>query len=123
MTITHKHVDVVTIGAGWTATMLAAKLCPAGTEMVSLEQGAAEWTWPHFSHDHDSLRYSVRYALMVNLRDETWTWRPIPRSPALPTGIASSSCSRTAIVRRTGRSSPISSRSTSLITRCSRRAG
>ena len=26
--------------------MLAAKLCPAGTTMVSLEQGPTRWTWP-----------------------------------------------------------------------------
>ena len=57
---------------------------PAGHEIVSLEQGPPRWTWPHFAHDHDSLRYSVRYALMVDLHRETWTWRPNPRSPALP---------------------------------------
>ena len=68
MAIQHKKVDMVTIGAGWTAGMLAAKLCPNGTEVVSLEQGAPRWTWPHFAHDHDSLRYSVRYALMVDLQ-------------------------------------------------------
>ena len=28
----HAKVDVVTIGAGWTAAMLAAKLCPHGTQ-------------------------------------------------------------------------------------------
>lgn len=84
MAIKHGRVDVVTIGAGWTAAMLAAKLCPSGTSMVSLEQGQAQWTYPHFAHDHDSLRYSVRYALMVDLQRETWTWRPDQRSPALP---------------------------------------
>jgi gluconate 2-dehydrogenase alpha chain len=84
MAIKHGRVDVVTIGAGWTAAMLAAKLCPSGTSMVSLEQGQAQWTYPHFAHDHDSLRYSVRYALMVDLERETWTWRPDQRSPALP---------------------------------------
>ncbi|HWB21788.1 MAG TPA: GMC family oxidoreductase [Gaiellaceae bacterium] len=84
MAIKHKPVDMVTIGAGWTAGMLAAKLCPSGTTMVSLEQGATRWTWPHFAHDHDSLRYSVRYAMMVDLKRETWTWRPNPRAPALP---------------------------------------
>ena len=50
----------------------------------TLEQGQAQWTYPHFAHDHDSLRYSVRYALMVDLQRETWTWRPDQRSPALP---------------------------------------
>ncbi len=64
--------------------MLAARLCPGGTEMVSLEQGSSRWTYPEFAHDHDSLRYSVRYAMMVDLARETWTWRPNPSSPALP---------------------------------------
>jgi len=84
MTTQHPKVDVVTIGAGWTATMLAARLCPHGTEMVSLEQGTSRWAYPDFAHDHDSLRYSVRYAMMVDLARETWTWRPNPRAPALP---------------------------------------
>jgi len=82
--IKHDKVDVVTVGGGLTAAMLAAKLCPAGYDVVSIEQGAPQWTYPHFAHDHDSLRYSVRYALMVNLKRETWTWRPDVRSPALP---------------------------------------
>jgi gluconate 2-dehydrogenase alpha chain len=64
--------------------MLAAKLCPEGYTMTSIEQGPVLWTWPHFAHNHDSLRYSGRYALMVNLDRETWTWRPNGRSPALP---------------------------------------
>ena len=74
----------MTIGAGWTAAILAAKLCTNGTTMVSLEQGGTRWTFPHFAHDHDSLRYSVRYAMMVDLQRETWTWRPNPNAPALP---------------------------------------
>jgi gluconate 2-dehydrogenase alpha chain len=81
---THRKVDVVTVGAGWTSAILGARLCPSGTEMVALEQGSARWAFPEFSHDHDSLRYSVRYAMMVDLARETWTWRPNPRAPALP---------------------------------------
>jgi gluconate 2-dehydrogenase alpha chain len=84
MTVQHSKVDIVTVGAGWTATMMAARLCPGGTSMVSLEQGGSRWTYPEFSHDHDSLRYSVRYAMMVDLSRETWTWRPNAGSPALP---------------------------------------
>jgi gluconate 2-dehydrogenase alpha chain len=82
--IRHKPVDVVTIGAGMTASILAAKLCPAGHDVVSIEQGAPVWTYPDFAHDHDSLRYSQRYALMVNLRKQSWTWRPDTKSPSLP---------------------------------------
>lgn len=84
MATVHRKVDVVTIGAGWTAAILASKLCPAGYEMVSIEQGPRLWTWPDFAHNHDSLRYSGRYAMMVKLERETWTWRPDARSPALP---------------------------------------
>lgn len=78
------RVDVVTIGAGWTSAILGARLCPKGTTMVALEQGTHRWTYPDFAHDHDSLRYSVRYAMMVDLARETWTWRPSPDKPALP---------------------------------------
>ena len=84
MAKTHPKVDVVTIGAGWTATILASRLCAAGHDMVSIEQGPAASTWPQFSHDHDSLRFSGRYALMVDLARESWTWRPDARAAALP---------------------------------------
>jgi gluconate 2-dehydrogenase alpha chain len=84
MAKTHRKVDVVTIGAGWTAAMLASRLCEAGHDMVSLEQGPAASTWPQYAHDHDSLRYSGRYALMVDLSRESWTWRPNARAAALP---------------------------------------
>jgi gluconate 2-dehydrogenase alpha chain len=85
MTVTHRAVDIVTIGAGWTASMLAARILPdTSTEMVSLEQGPARWTYPDFAHNHDSLRYSARYAMMMDLRRETYTWRPNPSKPALP---------------------------------------
>ncbi len=84
MTVKHAKVDVVTVGAGLTAAIVAAKLCPAGHDVVSIEQGPARWAYPEFAHDHDSLRYSVRYAMMVDLERETWTWRPNAASPALP---------------------------------------
>lgn len=84
MARSHPAVDVVTVGAGWTSAMLGSILCPAGRSMVALEQGASRWTYPEFAHDHDSLRYSGRYAMMVNLRQETWTWRPQPKLTALP---------------------------------------
>jgi gluconate 2-dehydrogenase alpha chain len=84
MATTHKKVDVVTIGAGWTAAILAWKLTSAGHEVVSIEQGPARWADPHFQHNHDALRYSVRLAMMVNLAKETWTWRPDTSLPSLP---------------------------------------
>ena len=60
-----KKVNVVTIGAGWTAAILAWKLGEAGYDVVSLEQGPSRWTDPDFLHNHDPLRYHARHAMMV----------------------------------------------------------
>lgn len=56
----HDHVDVVMIGAGWTASILAWKLASAGMKVRSLEQGEKRWTATDFQHNHDGLRYLVR---------------------------------------------------------------
>ncbi len=78
------QVDVVTVGAGWTAAILAWKLTEAGYNVVSIEQGPSRWTDPDFVHNHDALRYHGRHAMMIDLGKETWTWRPNPRAPSLP---------------------------------------
>ncbi|HEX9014328.1 MAG TPA: GMC family oxidoreductase, partial [Anaerolineaceae bacterium] len=62
----------------------AQKLTEAGYRVVSLEMGPIRWTNPDFEHDHDPLRFHVRHAMMVDLANETWTWRPNPNAPALP---------------------------------------
>jgi gluconate 2-dehydrogenase alpha chain len=80
----NEHVDVVTVGAGWTAGVLAEQLTRAGLKVVSFEQGDIRDTALNFSHDHDELRYQVRRDMMVNLQNETWTWRPSPKDGALP---------------------------------------
>ncbi len=80
----HPKVEVVTIGAGWSAAILAWKLTEAGHRVVSLEQGPMRYTYPDFAHNHDALRYQNRYALMHSLGRESWTWRPNPRAPSLP---------------------------------------
>ena len=77
-------VDVVTVGAGWTGGILAQQLTAAGLKVVSLEQGPWRTTESNFAHDHDELRYQVRRDLMVDLSQETWTWRPSGNHPALP---------------------------------------
>ena len=79
-----KKVDVVTLGAGWSAGVMAYKLTQAGYQVLSLEQGPARWANPDYAHNHDALRYKKRKAMMVNLGQETWTWRPNPGVPALP---------------------------------------
>lgn len=82
--ITHRKVDVATIGAGWTSAVMGWKLGSAGHSVVALEQGPMRWADPDFAHNHDGLRFRVRKALMFDLTDETWTWRPNPNLPALP---------------------------------------
>src|ERR1043165_3812079 len=79
-----KRVNVVTVGAGWTAAVFAQILTGAGLTVVSIEQGPERWANPDFEHNHDPLRYHVRHAMMVDLSKETWTWRPNPNSPSLP---------------------------------------
>lgn len=80
----NEHVDVVTVGAGWTGGILAEQLTRAGLKVVSFEQGEIRDTALNFSHDHDELRYQVRRDMMVDLQNETWTWRPSPKDTALP---------------------------------------
>jgi choline dehydrogenase-like flavoprotein len=60
-----KRVNMVTVGAGWTAGILAHQLTEAGMDIVSLEQGPARWATPDFEHNHDALRHQVRTALMI----------------------------------------------------------
>ncbi|HZP58404.1 MAG TPA: GMC family oxidoreductase [Dehalococcoidia bacterium] len=78
------RVDVVTVGAGWTATILAMILTKAGMKVVSLEAGPSRFANPEFAHDHDPLRYAVRKEMMWDISREGWTWRPNPAATALP---------------------------------------
>lgn len=81
----HPPVEIVTIGGGMTASIIASRFLPGtSSRMVSIEQGAAQWTYPDFAHNHDSLRYSARFAMMQDLNRSTWTWRPEQGAPALP---------------------------------------
>ena len=84
MAIQHNKVDVVTVGAGWTSTIVGWLLGEAGVDLVALEQGPWRWSNPDFEKDHDQLRYHVRHAMMMDLSKETWTWRPNPHAPTLP---------------------------------------
>lgn len=84
--VQNEKVDVVTVGAGWTAGIIAQQLTAEGLRVVSLEQGPMRETNPDFlsPYEHDELRYQVRREMMVDLSKETWTWRPSPKHPALP---------------------------------------
>ena len=80
----HPKVDVVTVGAGWTSSIMGWKLGAAGKSVVALEIGEARWTNPDFAHNHDPLRHEIRKALMYDISKETWTWRPNQKAPSLP---------------------------------------
>ncbi|MGI8486554.1 MAG: GMC family oxidoreductase, partial [Thermomicrobiales bacterium] len=82
--VTHKKVDVVTIGAGWTSGILGWKLGSAGYKVVALEQGPIRYADPNFSHNHDGLQHIIHKALMVDISRESWTWRPNTKAPSLP---------------------------------------
>lgn len=84
MPIEHPEVDVVTVGAGWTAAITAQQLTAEGLSVVSLEKGRAQWTWPDFAHNHDELRFVSRGEMLHEIEKESWTWRPRPGAPALP---------------------------------------
>jgi len=80
----NKKVDVVTVGGGFVGGIMAYFLTQAGLGVVSLEQGPWLTTENDFTHDHDELRYNQRREMMVDLSQETWTWRPSPKERALP---------------------------------------
>ncbi|MFD2210144.1 GMC family oxidoreductase [Virgibacillus halophilus] len=76
-------VDVVTIGVGWTAGIIAAELTKKGKKVVGLERGEDRST-EDFQMIHDEYRYAMRYGLMQDLSKETVTFRNSPDERALP---------------------------------------
>lgn len=74
----------MTVGAGWTAAIIAQVLTAAGHDVLSIEKGQPRWTTPDFEHNHDTLKYVSRLELMHRLGRESWTWRPGPSARALP---------------------------------------
>jgi gluconate 2-dehydrogenase alpha chain len=80
----YPKVEVVTVGAGWTAGIIAQQLTEEGYRVVSIEAGGDRFANPDFAHNHDTLYHSMRTGLMYNLSKETWTWRPNPSAPSLP---------------------------------------
>ena len=81
-----KPVDVVTVGVGLTATILAKELADAGLKVVGLERGAFRDTNPDFMlpNIHDELKYARRHELMQDLSRETLTFRNTMNETALP---------------------------------------
>lgn len=81
-----KPVDVVLIGVGWSASILAKELTDAGLSVVGLERGEPRSTVPDFQAPamHDELRYAIRYGLMQDTSRETVTFRNTIDETALP---------------------------------------
>lgn len=86
MARTAPKVDVVFVGVGFTAAIIARELKGASVRMVGLERGRGRDTVPDFQSPamHDELRYAVRHGIMQDLSKETVTFRNRPDQKALP---------------------------------------
>lgn len=78
-----KKVDIVTIGGGFTAGVIAAECTRAGLTVVSLERGENK-TLEDFAEIHDEWRYAVNYGIMQDCSKETVTFRNNREQEALP---------------------------------------
>src|SRR6185437_15710759 len=80
------EVDVVLIGFGLTASILAQELTEAGLQVLALERGGFRDTVPDFSTTtiQDELRYAVRNGLFEEPERETLTFRNSMDQTALP---------------------------------------
>jgi gluconate 2-dehydrogenase alpha chain len=78
--------DVVFVGVGFTAAIIARELKDASLRMVGLERGRRRDTVPDFQSPamHDELNYAVRMGLMQDLAKETVTFRNKSDQEALP---------------------------------------
>jgi gluconate 2-dehydrogenase alpha chain len=78
--------DVVLVGFGWTASILAKELTDVGLQVLALERGAFRDTIPDFAPTtvQDELRYAVRNGLFEEPHRETLTFRNDASQLALP---------------------------------------
>lgn len=81
-----KPVDVVLVGFGWTASIVAERLTRAGINVLALERGKFRDTVPDFATPHiqDELRYAVRRGLFQEPARDTLTFRNSMDQTALP---------------------------------------
>jgi gluconate 2-dehydrogenase alpha chain len=79
-------VDVVLVGFGWTASILAQELTEEGLKVLAIERGAFRDTVPDFATTQiqDELRYAVRNELFEEPERETLTFRNAMDQTALP---------------------------------------
>jgi len=78
--------EVVLVGFGWTAAIVAQELTDAGLQVLALERGGWRDTVPDFSPGHiqDELRYAVRKQTFEQPARETLTFRNSTDQIALP---------------------------------------
>ncbi len=81
-----KEVDAVTIGVGFTGSILARELTKAGLKVVGLERGANRTAREDFTLPavRDDLKYAVRQELFQDTQMETVSLRHSPSETALP---------------------------------------
>jgi gluconate 2-dehydrogenase alpha chain len=86
MTTRMPAVDVVLVGFGWTAAILAQELTEAGLEVLAIERGGWRDTPTHFppSFAPDELRYYWRHEMFLETAHETQTFRNNVNQTALP---------------------------------------
>ncbi|MDO9709071.1 GMC family oxidoreductase [Paracraurococcus lichenis] len=86
MARTLPKVDVVFVGFGFTASIIARELKDSPVRMLALERGRPRDTVPDFQSPamHDELAYGVRLGLMQDLAKETVTVRNRADQVALP---------------------------------------
>lgn len=86
MTTRMPAVDVVLVGFGWTASILAQELTEAGLEVLAIERGGWRDTPTHFppSFAPDELRYYWRHEMFQETALETQTFRNNANQTALP---------------------------------------
>jgi gluconate 2-dehydrogenase alpha chain len=79
-------VDMVFVGVGFTAAVIAREMKDSAIRMVGLERGRKRATVPDFQSPamHDELNYAVRHGLMQDVAKETVTFRNRPDQEALP---------------------------------------
>lgn len=81
-----KPVDIVLVGFGWTASILAERLTHTGLQVLALERGKFRDTVPDFATTQiqDELRYAVRDGLFQQPARDTLTFRNSMEQTALP---------------------------------------
>ena len=81
-----KKVDAVIVGFGWTGAIMAKELTEAGLNVLALERGPMQDTYPDGNYPQviDELTYSVRKKLFQDISKETVTIRHSVNDIALP---------------------------------------